>query len=386
MHGKLKTQSHVIYIRSGARAFPTCVTIPTLEQIPQHAAESRQIFQPSLSNSRLSPSTNLKSSAVSSFMFDIAKIPRELRDMIYEAALVRDVILVAPTEVPRYENVSRSTWQDIRDPPIAGPRVYRTGAHEETVTNSYYLQASNNDAPNLNLFHTSRQIYTECWSIFYKHNMFDFSSSGTTVTAASMCLAFLNDRPQRALQLIRRIHLSFGEPLHHQDSRLIPSPLSPQWGSLCTILSRNLSLHQLILSVDGRFSNICPVIPGNGGVQSWVQEICKITNLSKLDVDVTSKLEFEGAFNLIDYLRARMLTNGLDLEKLGCNEFLYTKKMVGSRPWMVVSNYVLPKKYSADGVLIQCPSGRTAILMVQLENLTERIVESEVERERLTQL
>ena len=319
-------------------------------------------------------------------MFDIAKIPRELRDMIYEAALVRDMIIVAPTVLPKCESVSRSTWQDTRDPPIAGHGVDQAGAHEDTITNSYYLRASNNDAPNLNLFHTSRQIYTECWSIFYKHNMFDFSCSETTVMAASMCLAFLNDRPQPALQLIRRMHLSFGEPLHHKDSQLIPSSPSPQWGQLCTRLSENLSLHQLILSVDGRSANFCPVDPGNGGVQSWVQEICKITNLSRLEVDVTSKLKLEGAFDLINYLRARMLTDGSILEKLGCSEFLYTKKFVGRRPWMVVSNYVLPKKYSADGVLIQCPSGWTAIFMVQLENLTERIVELDVERERLTQL
>lgn len=106
--------------------------------------------------------------------------------------------------------------------------------------------------------------------------MFDFSSSETTVAGASMCLAFLHDHP---LQIIRRVHLSSGEPLHYQDSRLMPSPLSPLWGQLYTKLSRKLSLHQLILSVDGRSSKICPVDPGNGGVQIWVQEICKITNM-----------------------------------------------------------------------------------------------------------
>lgn len=82
-----------------------------------------------------------------------------------------------------------------------------------------------------------------------------------------------------------------------------------------------------------------------------------------------------------------MLTNGLNLEMLGCSEPLYTKEMVGSRPWMVVSTHVLPKKYSADGVLIiHSRSGRTAMLIVQLENLKERIVGLEVENERLTQL
>ena len=81
-----------------------------------------------------------------------------------------------------------------------------------------------------------------------------------------------------------------------------------------------------------------------------------------------------------------MLLNGSDLEKMGHRDILYTKKVMGSRPWLTVSNYVLPKKYFADGVLVQCPSGLTAILMEQLQNATKRIVELELKRERLTQL
>lgn len=252
--------------------------------------------------------------------------------MIYEAALVRDVINIAPTEVPKCENVARSTWQDTRDPSIARPGVDGAGVHEETVTKSYYLQASNDDTPSLNLFPTSRQIYTECWSIFYKLNMFDFSSAESAVTAASVCLAFLNDRPQQALRLIRRMHLSFGEPLHHQASRFLPGPLSPQWGQLCTKISANRSLHHLVLSVNGVFPDFGMVDPGNGGLEPWVQEICKVTHLRKLEVDVTSKAEFENTFDLINYLRARMLLSGSNLEKMGYRDFLYTKKVMGSQP------------------------------------------------------
>lgn len=319
-------------------------------------------------------------------MFELAKVPRELRDKIYEAALVRYVIVVTTTE-PNRENDSRSTWQDTRDPLIARPGVDGAGVHDENVTYSYKLQASQNDAPILNLFHTSRQIYTECWPIFYKHNMFDFSNSKTTFTAASMCLAFLNDRPQPALQHIHGMHLSVGPPLHQQHSHTIAGPIPSQWGQLCTKLSGDLSLDQLILSVDGRFPYRGPVDAGNGGVQTWVQDICKITTLRKLEVDVTSK-DYESAFDLINYVRARMLVNGSELEKMEQEDFQYAKKLVGGRLWMVVSNYDLPKKTkksSENAILVQPTSGRVAIMMAQMENFADRMAELAMERERLSQ-
>lgn len=317
-------------------------------------------------------------------MFVLAKAPRELRDAIYEAALVLDVIVVTPTELPKRENVSRSTWQGTRNPLIAGHAIDGAGVHEENVTYSYNLQARQNNAPSLNLFYTSRQIYTECWPIFYKHNMFDFSNAKTTFTAASMCLAFLSDRPEPVLQHIHRMHLSVGGSLHQQDSQFIPGPISPLWGQLCTKVRGHLSLDQLILSVDGRFSYPGPVDASNGGVQTWVREICKITTLRKLEVDVTSR-DYEGAFDLINFLRARLLMKGSELEKMEAEDFIYAKKTVEGRLWMVTSNYDLPMK-SENGVRVEPTSGNVAIMMTQMEKFAERMAELQMERERLGDL
>ena len=180
------------------------------------------------------------------------------------------------------------------------------------------------------------------------------------------------------------MHLSVGGPLHQQDSQLIGGLISPQWGQFCTKLSGDLSLDHLILSVDGRFSYPGPVDTSNGGVQTWVGEICKITTLRKLEVDVTSR-EYEGAFDLINHLQAKMLMTGSELKKMEQEDFLYAKKLVKGRLWMVVSNYDVPKK-SGNGVLVEPTSGRVAIMMAQMEKFAERMAELAVERERLPEV
>lgn len=171
----------------------------------------------------------------------------------------------------------------------------------------------------LNLFHTSRQAYAECCPIFFQQNMFDFSIAEPTVTAASMCLALLNDRSQQALQHIRRIHLILGESLYGQVDLSVPNPW-PQWGQLCIEVSTVLSLHELILSVNGRLSTYWahrpPMNLGNFGLQPWVQEVCRITNLGKLEVDVTIDRVYLDRVDLIDHLLARMLANGPRLQKM----------------------------------------------------------------------
>lgn len=283
-------------------------------------------------------------------MLDFASFPQELRDMIYEAALVRDVITVAPTKLQRCKKISRSTWQDIKTSEVAIPGMGRAGENIEPVTNSYYLQNNGDDAPNLAIFQTSRQVYAECWPIFYQRNLFDFSKAEKTITAASMCLAFLNDRPPQALQFIRRMHLQFGESLYHDRAWLNLRPYCPQWGQLCSQISTKLSLRQLVLSVSERYARSGIIDPGIVDFHPWVQEIRQITNLRELKVDVMCKGECEEVCKLINHLRARMLANKSGLQELGEMDFRYTEKMVRDRSWVAISNY------SLDGVLVQRPA------------------------------
>ncbi|KAL9068488.1 MAG: hypothetical protein Q9161_006136 [Pseudevernia consocians] len=290
-------------------------------------------------------------------MLGINKLPQELRDKIYEAALVRDVIIVVPTELQNGENVSRSTWQHNTSPTITGPGGVSARICGKPVTYSYHLQANNEDTPNLNLFHTSCQVYAECWPIFYKQNMFDFSNAETSIIATSMCLAFLNDRSQQALQHIRRLHLIFGEPLYrHGWSN--PTSFSPQWGQLCIRISTVLSLHQLVLTVNERFPKRLVPWPAlesdRARLPPWMQGVCRITNLRKLELDVAS--DRQDGLELINHLRVRMLAHGSDLLKMGEKELLYTIKVVEGRSLAVVSNYIIPKKYSANGVLVPYPT------------------------------
>lgn len=100
-----------------------------------------------------------------------------------------------------------------------------------------------------------------------------------------------------------------------------------------------------------------------------MQEICQITNLRKLEVDVNvtaDKFYYVGldvGLELINHLRARMLANGSGLEKVGLEEFLYTKKVVGCLAWVAVSNYALLKKLDTDGDLVRYSAELTGDVM-----------------------
>lgn len=231
-------------------------------------------------------------------MLGLNKLPWELRDRIYELCLVRDVIIVAPTALEAHQDISRSTWQDIRHiSPIGG----------EIFTKSYHLHATNDETPYLSLFCTIHQVFAGCWPIFYKQNMFDFSNAETSFTATSMCLAFLNDRPQQVLQHTRRMHLIFGNLLCHRFGWSIPPA---PWSKNSTVLS----LHRLILSVSETFPDSgihrSTLYPDKVGPKPWVPEICRITNLRDLEVDVTSNCKRLAGLDLSNDLRARMLVNG----------------------------------------------------------------------------
>ncbi|KAF6240731.1 hypothetical protein HO173_001404 [Letharia columbiana] len=70
-----------------------------------------------------------------------------------------------------------------------------------------------------------------------------------------------------------------------------------------------------------------------------------------------------------------MLANGSGFEKMGLEEFLYTKKVVGCLAWVALSNYALLEKYDTNGDLVRYSAELTGYVMEYISNARERVVE-----------
>ncbi|KAL7774636.1 hypothetical protein CFE70_005550 [Pyrenophora teres f. teres 0-1] len=166
----------------------------------------------------------------------LLELPRELRDLIYEFVLVRDVIPIqraaaALDNIPeetrtrcpefyrqaaltyplRRTHAHRRTWAiprfDIR---ISNSR-YDPGDLPTDVQMTYQLE-DDYDEPwthkfEPRLLQTCRQIYDEAREVFYGKNLFSFTDTEAIPTA----FAFLCDRPAESLKLISAMELAFDE-------------------------------------------------------------------------------------------------------------------------------------------------------------------------------
>ena len=122
-------------------------------------------------------------------MFDFMNLAVELRIMIYKYALVRDVIRIVSIVHPfaaiplsefdrqiLYEEPNRKKSVTLRSRKtfhrnlkfVAGDLV------GDEVYWSYGIQPGH-APPLVNLFLTSRQVYSEAWPIFYQKNAFAFT-------------------------------------------------------------------------------------------------------------------------------------------------------------------------------------------------------------------
>ena len=219
--------------------------------------------------------------------------------MIYQHALVRDVIRVVTTihpframhprffqddevfyEEPNPEKAvilrSRKTWRrNIKY--IRGEEV------SDEISQSYRMQPGH-DSPVLNLFLTNRKVYSEAWPIFYEQNAFAFTIPRRPEQSALNCLWFLYDRPYHALQHIRKLHLLMGTCPHKSLQGDICSwPMT----TILDEISRYLSLRVLVLYVRGTVTD-APMPAYMTPKVRWREEIMKVTGLEELHFDIIS--------------------------------------------------------------------------------------------------
>ncbi|KAF2502834.1 hypothetical protein BU16DRAFT_554867 [Lophium mytilinum] len=147
--------------------------------------------------------------------FPFLDLPRELRDLIYEYALVAKdgihihAVRVAAPSLERFHRwlpISRTLvqhrtvhnyFQRLRRFP-RGPRH----APSQVIYSPRKLTYESDFAQDLNvqIFSVSRQIYEEASRIFYGGNTFDFGSqSNDKELSLVTCYLFLTDRPALAL-------------------------------------------------------------------------------------------------------------------------------------------------------------------------------------------
>lgn len=198
-------------------------------------------------------------------MFDLMGLPAEIRIKIYEYALVRDVIRIVSTAHPfgavrpcsnghletyYYEEpnpkksvilrTNNTTYKNIKF--VAGRMI------GDPISWSYGIQPDG-FPPLINIFLTSRKVYSETWPIFYQQNAFAFTVPRQDWESAENCLSFLYDRPFHALRHIRELHLLIGSAPQHTIRRTLS--FEP-WQRLLSDLGRYMSVRVLVLYIRGR--------------------------------------------------------------------------------------------------------------------------------------
>ena len=290
-------------------------------------------------------------------IFPLLQLPRELRDRIYEYALVdcQDLAISIGSTRKRY-----NVWEN-EEPPfqkrysdfISDP-VHRTSfACPVERRNFTYVNGTGlacfemkgfawdeiRREPELSLFHTNRQVYQEASEIFYSKNLFSFEVG---VDSLACCLAFLKDRPTRALQQIRSIGLKLGQPAFKSYAfESFTAPLLEKFWD-------EMKLHRLDLSFHGILPDVrqtpwkWPIgdmsLAKQERIETFIEGLVQITKLKRLSITLHFRqwwtLEQDQAASarglqaarvpahFVALLRAGMLKNG---ERLGMAQIGHDK-------------------------------------------------------------
>ena len=269
--------------------------------------------------------------------------------MIYNYALVRDVIRIVTTAnpfgaVPPPGELQSNTIDYYQEPNPNKSVSLRSGTTKRTnvkkirgeevadeVRWSYGIEPSNSP-PLINIFLASRAVYSETWPIFYQKNAFSFAipmpSNGAlaSVRGARNCLWFLYDRPYHALQHIRELHLHIGSaPQHPIRFRLA----ARHWQNLLDEISRYMSVRVLVLYIRGRIDHSDNErLPG----MPWKDWLCKITGLEELHMDIIGDSTSEETTAFVREMRDRMVVGG---EHIGTDNFVLGKRPMPNIEWTI---------------------------------------------------
>ena len=285
--------------------------------------------------------------------------PREIRDLIYEYALVRGFILVerAAATVPEadakrcpefYSQLARSypltrtrnhrrVWSvprfDIGMPSFKGDPEDPPSHVRMTYQLARPCNLPFQDRIEINLLQTCQQIYHEARKVFYSKNVFGFKTTECVPTA----FAFLCDRPADSLRLISSMELTLGEGTNLRGTAEAHYPVVPRstdslvlryaynhFTDLCTLLSTSrMRLRKLSLIIDGLHQFYRPVIPSPADsmlweaqrmasprpwVASWIHPLLKLDNLECLEVHwILDRPEICRMADTLSLMRRQML-------------------------------------------------------------------------------
>jgi len=215
------------------------------------------------------------------------QLPREIRDLIYAHALVRDVIPIecavtrpSPSR-PRVQGAAdrvdytndlyllRASWKHRRVWSIPSSDIlWHFFDGDPNPPTSVYMTYQIGDGTGENamisldvgLFQTCKQVYAEASKVFYGNNVFSFTSDFRILTA----FAFLCDRPAASLLHIKTLELSLMEANNMRVTTQAPYPIIRRstdslvlqyayqyFTELCTLLSTSrMRLRKLCLTVE----------------------------------------------------------------------------------------------------------------------------------------
>ena len=273
-------------------------------------------------------------------MFDLMGLPAELRIRIYEHALVREVIRIVSDVHPLgavhpcglekvrycYLGTNPEKIVTLRSRRITLNNVNSAGEEVGNETSSSYGIQPNRSPPVVNLFLTSRKVYSETWPIFYQQNAFAFTMPRLTWNSALDCLRFLYDRPYHALRHIRELHLMIGNgpqiPIRYELA-------SGPWQCLLDQISRYMSVRILVLYIRGRIDD---AHKEHSRDLPWREWLCKITGLQELHMDIISENTDEQNIAFVQQMRSKMVVGG---EQMGTEGFVLGKRSIRSLKWTI---------------------------------------------------
>ncbi|KAL1386601.1 hypothetical protein HDK64DRAFT_190954, partial [Phyllosticta capitalensis] len=133
------------------------------------------------------------------------QLPRELRDRIYEYALIVGVVPIEPVRCNNREDPQRRHCMQMplrySSRPVHQRTIRRDPGTQAMLT--YELARFSQQAP-ITVFQTCRQIYQESSEIFYSKNQFFFDCRDDGLSIP-MAVSFFRDRPARVTSWIKSI-------------------------------------------------------------------------------------------------------------------------------------------------------------------------------------
>jgi len=140
-------------------------------------------------------------------MGDLMRLPRELRDIVYQILLVR--------ERSKFTKNSICSIRGRTRPKGRPTRQFGTDNLDNLTSGSYCIDiATCADIPALSLLLTRRQLYSEAKEVFYQQNTFDTMNAENGYGSVLTRRAFLGDRPRAVLNDIRHLSLLLREGYH----------------------------------------------------------------------------------------------------------------------------------------------------------------------------